>query len=154
MLYEVITTSTWQNSDDDNDGEYTGGYLVMESFRYAATGDEDARLKARKAFDFLCYLQTVTETEGFFARTIVPADWTEVHDPNRTYSEQQKADALVRDPRYKAVETRWHKSSDGEWLWKGDTSSDEMVGHIRITSYNVCYTKLLRIFRTGSQNVG
>lgn len=123
-------TSTWRHSDDDNDGEYTGGYLAMESFRYAATKDPDAKMKARKAFNFLVKLQTITGTEGFFARTIVPADWEHVHDPNRTYSEKQIADALVDDPRYKPVEVRWHKSADGKWLWKGDTSSDEMDGHM------------------------
>jgi len=123
-------TAAWHNSDDDNDGEYTGGYLAMESFRYAVTKSEDARQKARKAFDFLTLLQTVTGTEGFFARTIVPADWKETNDPNRTYTPQQLADALVEDPRYKPVEARWHKSADGKWLWKGDTSSDEMDGHM------------------------
>jgi hypothetical protein len=123
-------TSSWHNTDDDNDGEYTGGYLAMESFRYAVTKSEDARIKARKAFDFLALLQTVTGTEGFFARTIVPADWKELNDPNRTYTPQQLAEELVLDPRYKPVETRWHKSADGKWLWKGDTSSDEMDGHM------------------------
>ena len=123
-------TLTWRNSDDDNDGEYTGGYLAMESFRYAVTKDEDALIKARKAFSFLRLLHSVTETEAFFARTIVPVDWTEVHDPNRTYSERQIADALVKDPRYKPVQNRWRESKDGKWLWKGDTSSDEMCGHM------------------------
>lgn len=123
-------TSSWRNSDDDNDGEYTGGYLAMESFRYAVTKNEDALIKARKAFNFLKLLQEVTETEAFFARTIVPADWTEVHDPNRTYTKRQIADALVEDPRYKPLENRWRKSADGKWLWKGDTSSDEMCGHM------------------------
>ncbi len=123
-------TSTWRHTDDDNDGEYTGGYLAMESFRYAVTKDEDALLKARKAFNFLRLLQTVTGTESFFARTIVPSDWEFVHDPNRTYNEHQLSDVLVRDPRYKAIEKRWHKTADGKWLWKGDTSSDEMCGHM------------------------
>jgi hypothetical protein len=123
-------TSVWHNSDDDNDGEYTGGYLAMESFRFAATGDDDAREKARRAFGFLKFLQEVTGTGGFFARTIVPADWTEVHDGNRTYTPQQIADELVSDPRYKPVEQRWHLSADGKWKWKGDTSSDEMDGHM------------------------
>jgi hypothetical protein len=123
-------TATWRNSDDDNDGEYTGGYLAMESFRYAATGDPDARMKARKAFDFLKFLQEVTGTEGFFARSIVPADWKKVNDPNRTYDKKQLAEELVNDPRYKPVEQRWRKSKDGKWLWKGDTSSDEMDGHM------------------------
>jgi len=123
-------TASWHHVDDDNDGEYTGGYLAMESFRYAVTKSDDARIKARKAFDFLVFLQTVTGTEGFFARTIVPAGWTSTNDPNRTYTPQQLADELVLDPRYKPVEVRWHKSTDGKWLWKGDASSDEMDGHM------------------------
>ena len=60
----------------------------MESFRYAVTKEEDAHIKARKAFNFLKLLQEVTGTDGFFARTIVPSDWTSVHDGNRTYTEQ------------------------------------------------------------------
>jgi len=123
-------TATWHNSDDDNDGEYTSGYLAMESFRYAVTKDPDAKIKARKAFDFLKYLQTVTGTEGFFARSIVPTSWTKVNDANRRYSPQEVAEELVKDPRYKPVETRWRKSKDGKWLWKGDTSTDEMDGHM------------------------
>ncbi|MFC1636261.1 hypothetical protein ACFL5Z_15630 [Planctomycetota bacterium] len=27
-------------------------------------------------------------------------------------------------------ETRWRPSRDGKWLWKGDTSSDEITGHM------------------------
>lgn len=123
-------TSTWRPSDDDNDGEYTGGYLAMESFRYATTKDQDALIKARKAFRFLRLLREVTGTESIFARSIIPTDWTEMHDPNRTYTDKQIADLLVKDPRNKPVEIRWHTSSDGKWLWKGDTSSDEMCGHM------------------------
>jgi hypothetical protein len=123
-------TATWRNSDDDNDGEFTGNYLAMESFRYAATGDPDARMKARKAFEFLKFLQDVTATEGFFARSVVPVEWKKVNDPNRKYDKRQIAEELVKDPRYKPVEERWRKSKDGKWLWKGDTSSDEMDGHM------------------------
>jgi hypothetical protein len=123
-------TASWRHSDDDNDGEYTSGYLAMESFRYAVTKDPDAKMKARKAFEFLKFLQTVTGTAGFFARSIVPADWTDVHDPNQQYTSRQIAEELVKDPRYKPVEIRWRKSKDGKWLWKGDTSTDEMDGHM------------------------
>jgi hypothetical protein len=123
-------TTSWQAEDDDNDGEYTGNYLAMESFRYAATKDPAAKVNAAKAFAFLKLLQEVTETDGFFARTIVPSDWTSVHDGNRTFTEREKAEELVKEPRFKPVETRWHKSKDGKWLWKGDTSSDEMCGHM------------------------
>ncbi|GAA4469099.1 hypothetical protein GCM10023189_55470 [Nibrella saemangeumensis] len=123
--------SSWQPEDDDNDGEYTGCYLTMESFRYAATKSPDAREKAAKAFRFLKLLQEVTGTDGFFARTIVPANWkAELHDPNRTFTDRQRADELVKEPRFKPVEIRWRKSKDGHWLWKGDTSSDELCGHM------------------------
>jgi streptogramin lyase len=123
-------TTTWTPEDDDNDGEYTSNYLAMESFRYAVTKDEDAHNKALKAFNFLKLLQEVTGTNGFFARTIVPSDWTTVHDGNRTYTPVQLADALFEEPRFKPVEKRWHQSADGKWLWKGDTSSDEVCGHM------------------------
>lgn len=123
-------TTTWEPEDDDNDGEYTGNYLAMESFRYAATKDPVARENAKKAFGFLKLLQEVTNTDGFFARTIIPATWTRMHDGNRTYTERERADELVKEPRFKPVETRWHLSADKKWLWKGDTSSDEMCGHM------------------------
>ena len=124
-------TTKWMAEDDDNDGEFTGNYLAMESFRYAVTKSEDAREKASKAFHFLKQLQDITNGDGYFARTIVPIDWAErVHDGNRSYTEQEKAEELVNDPRFKPVEVRWHKSTDGKWLWKGDASSDEWCGHM------------------------
>jgi len=123
-------TTSWEPEDDDNDGEYTGNYLAMESFRYATTKDPVARENAKKAFGFLKMLQEVTGTNGFFARTIIPATWTHMHDGNRTYTERERADELVKEPRFKPVETRWHLSDDKKWLWKGDTSSDEMCGHM------------------------
>lgn len=116
--------------DDDNDGEYNAMYLAMESFRYAVTGDPVARERAGKAFDFLHFLREVTGTDGFFARTIIPADWEQMHDPNRTYTPQELADELIKNPRHKPVEERWHLSADGKWKWKGDTSSDELSGHL------------------------
>lgn len=116
--------------DDDNDGEYTSMYLAMESFRYATTKDPIAKERAKKAFDFLQYLREVTEMDGFFARTVIPVDWKKSHDPDRTYSPQQLAEEIIRDPRRKSVEKRWHLSKNGKWKWKGDTSSDELCGHL------------------------
>ncbi|MDN3659420.1 hypothetical protein QWZ08_27490 [Ferruginibacter paludis] len=117
--------------DDDNDGEYTGNYLAMESFRFAVTKSEDAREKAKKAFHFLKELKDITGGDGYFARTIVPIGWAaKVHDTNRLYTARERAEELVNEPRFKPVETRWHKSADGQWLWKGDASSDEWCGHM------------------------
>ncbi|TKJ39515.1 MAG: regulator [Planctomycetes bacterium B3_Pla] len=123
-------TSTWKPRDDDNDGQYTAMYLAMESFRYAATKDPQAKANAKKAFEALRFLQTVTGTPGFVARTVVPSNWTRMADPNRKISDRQWAEMYVQNPREKRVETRWHPSADGKWLWKGDTSSDEITGHM------------------------
>jgi Two component regulator propeller len=130
-LINAGDTTNWRPEDDDNDGEFTGNYLSMESFRYAVTKSEDAREKAKKAFHFLKQLKDITNGDGYFARTIVPIEWADkVHDGNRSYTEREKANELVSEPRFKPVEVRWHKSADGKWLWKGDASSDEWCGHM------------------------
>jgi hypothetical protein len=121
--------SVWHPEDDDNDGSYTAMFGIAEAFRYAVTQDPQAKAHADKAFEFLELLQRVTETDGFVARTVVPADWTQMHDMNETLSPQERAKQLAGDPRYKPVEIRWRPSADGQWLWKGDTSSDETTGH-------------------------
>jgi len=123
-------TTSIRPDDDDNDGEYTSMYLAMESFRYAATKDPVARERAKKAFDFLHYLREVTEIDGFFARTIIPVSWERSHDMDRTYTPQELAEEIIANPRQKAVEKRWHISKNGKWKWKGDTSSDELCGHL------------------------
>lgn len=121
--------SRFEPWDDDNDGQYTSMYMVMESLRYAVTGDPEAKARADRAFDALAMLQTITETPHFVARTIIPADWTRMADSNETIPPEEAAERRVRDPRYKPVERRWRLSADGRWLWKGDTSSDEITGH-------------------------
>jgi hypothetical protein len=123
-------TTKWEPRDDDNDGEYTATYLVMESLRYAVTKSEEAKQRAKKAFDALKFLQTVTNTPGFVARTVIPSDWERMFDANRIHTNRMKADIQFRDPRYKPVNKRWRLSKDGKWLWKGDTSSDEITGHM------------------------
>lgn len=121
--------STWYAVDTDNDGMYTGLYVATEAFRYAVTKDPSALQNARDSYRAMEFLQTVTGTPGFVARTVIPADWTEMADANRTHTPQEIAELAVEDPREKAVDVRWRKSADGRWLWKGDTSSDEITGH-------------------------
>ncbi|MBX3414811.1 MAG: hypothetical protein KF708_19150 [Pirellulales bacterium] len=121
--------STWYAVDTDNDGMYTGLYVATEAYRYAVTKDPTALENARAAYRAMEFLQTVTDTPGFVARTVIPADWTEMADANRTHTPQEIARLLVDDPREKVVDVRWRKSADGRWLWKGDTSSDEITGH-------------------------
>ncbi|MCA1901828.1 MAG: hypothetical protein LDL53_06370 [Candidatus Hydrogenedens sp.] len=121
--------SIWEPVDDDNDGGYTCMYLAGLSFQYAVTNDEAIRQRAKEIFKAILFLEQVTELPGFIARTVVPSDWKRVSDANEQLTPQQKATMKVVDPRYKPVEERWRLSKDGKWLWKGDTSSDEITAH-------------------------
>lgn len=115
--------------DTDNDGSFTAMYVAAEAYRFAVTGADDARRNAAAGYAALEFLQTVTGTDGFIARTVVPADWTEMADANHVYTPQENAAIWREDPRWKPVDVRWRKSADGRWLWKGDTSADEIGGH-------------------------
>jgi hypothetical protein len=116
--------------DDDNDGQHTGEYLAVESMRYAVTQAPDARENARVAFHALLELQHATGTPHFFARSVVPADSPPRHEVDRTYTPQEIADLKLNSPREKPIEKRWLPSPDGKWLFKRDTSSDEVDGHM------------------------
>lgn len=101
--------TSFSNHDDDNDGQWTSMYLASQCFRYAVTGSDQAREHARTAARALMKLEEVAGDDGFFARSIVPAD--------RCAAKQEGPG-------------EWHLSADGQWCWKGDTSSDEFVGHM------------------------
>jgi hypothetical protein len=116
--------------DDDNDGEHTGMYLAMESFRYAVTHDPNAREEAKAAFHGLLALQRVTGTDHFIARSMLPIGTAPRHELDATYTPQQVAEIGWNDLREKVIEKRWVLSPDGKWLWKRDASSDEVDGHI------------------------
>lgn len=117
--------------DSDNDGLWTAMYGAGECFAYGSTSDENARKRAKKAFDALRFLQSVTQggshspPPGYIARTIRPSNWP---DPNLGRMERDLADQK-HDSLWKAYEPRWPKSADGRWFWKSDTSSDELDGH-------------------------
>jgi len=98
--------STSQTRTDDNDGLWTSIYLAAECYRYAVTKDPEAKKNAVKAFKAMEKLETVTGIPGFPARSLVAA--------NESTGEGGE----------------WHLSADKKWKWKGDTSSDEMVGHM------------------------
>ena len=91
--------------DNDNDGLWTAIYLGAQAYRYAVTRDPEARARAQRSLAALMRLEQITGVPGFYARSFVAAE----------------------DPR--PVGGEWHPTSDGRWLWKGDTSSDESVGH-------------------------
>ena len=91
--------------DNDNDGLWTAIYLGAQSFRFAATKSPEARMKARRSLDAMLRLEEITGVPGFYARSFLSRE----------------------EPPPQGGE--WHPTADGRWLWKGDTSSDESVGH-------------------------
>ncbi|MCE1199281.1 MAG: hypothetical protein LWW85_09970 [Marinilabiliales bacterium] len=93
-------------SSNDNDGLWTSIYLAAESFRYAVTGAKEAYDNAVRTFLAMEKLNTVNPIPGFVARSYVSV-------------EESTGEG-----------GEWHLSSDGKWKWKGDTSSDEIVGHM------------------------
>ncbi len=125
-------TSAFTQHDSDNDGLWTSMYGAAECFRWAVTGDPEARDRARRAFEALRFLQLVTHggtppaEPGFVARTILPAEGP---DPNAGRLERDRRMREERDGLWKIIDPRWPTSADGNWYWKSDTSSDELDGH-------------------------
>lgn len=98
----------------DNDGLWTALYVAAECFRYAVAkreGREDeaneALKNATESLQVLLFLEQVTGISGFPARAV----------------------RHKNEPDFGTPHPEWHRTDDGEWEWKGDTSSDEIVGH-------------------------
>lgn len=98
--------STNQMVSSDNDGLWTQMYIAAESFRHAVTGEKDARDNAAEGFRAMLRLEQITGISGFPARSFI-----------KIGEDLQPGDG------------EWHTTADGVWRWKGDTSSDEIVGH-------------------------
>src|SRR5215510_7165471 len=98
--------STNRTVSSDNDGLWTQMYIAAEAFRYKVTGEADARANARQGFEAMLRLEEITGIPGFHARSFIK---------------------IGEDIQPKDGE--WHDTPDGKWRWKGDTSSDEIVGH-------------------------
>ena len=98
--------STSRPVSTDNDGLWTAIYVAAECFRYAVTRQDDARENARRGMEAILRLETITGIPGFPARSFVKVG----------------EDVQPRNG-------EWHDTSDKQWRWKGDTSSDEIVGH-------------------------
>lgn len=124
--------SSWEQTDSDNDGLYTGVYGAGQAFAYAATGNPIHKERAKRSFKALAHLSEVTQgganpaPYGFPARTILPTDGPNPNDGRiaRDIKKQAEDDAI-----WKTHDPRWPTSADGKWFWKSDTSSDELDGH-------------------------
>ncbi len=92
----------------DNDGLWTAMYAAAECYRYAATKSPEALAYAKTAIEAILKLEAITGRPGLPARSyILP-------------SEPRPRDGI------------WFVSPTANLIWKGDTSSDEMVGHFYI----------------------
>tara|TARA_R110002167_G_scaffold49412_33_gene144795 strand:+ start:5564 stop:7600 length:2037 start_codon:yes stop_codon:yes gene_type:complete len=111
----------------DNDGMYTAMYGAAQAFRYAVTGDKQAKELATRSFNACKWLVDITHEPGFPARVIIPIDW---HEPvNEQYSHESNLRHQKNDPFWKDIYPRFPLSEDGKYRWKCDTSSDELAGH-------------------------
>jgi hypothetical protein len=107
---------------------YTSMYGAAQAFRYAVTGEKDAKDLAMRSFNACKWLVDITHEPGFPARVIVPADWPEpLKDPD--FSHKMNLAVQKSDPFWKDINPRFVRSKDGKYLWKCDTSSDELAGH-------------------------
>ena len=80
---------------------HRGGGLSLQGH-----GRADARANARQGFEAMLRLEEITGIPGFHARSFI-----------KVGEDIQPQDG------------EWHDTADGKWRWKGDTSSDEIVGH-------------------------
>ena len=95
--------------NSDNDGLFTGLYCASQCFRYAATGEKEAKENAKRAVEAMIKLTEITGKSGFTARATRYTD-----DPNFGTGNREE----------------WHACKDiPDCEWLGETSSDEMTGH-------------------------
>jgi hypothetical protein len=106
MLQTPGDLSTNRAVSSDNDGLWTQMYVAAEAFRHKVTGEADARTNARQGFEAMLRLEEITGIPGFHARSFI-----------KVGDDIQPQDG------------EWHDTADRKWRWKGDTSSDEIVGH-------------------------
>lgn len=132
LLERPHDLSLFTQQASDNDGLWTGMWGAAQCFAWAATKDPAARERARQAFRALRFLSQVTQggphpaPPGFPARTVVPAG----EEPSAEQVEaRDREKRATRDRLWKVLPRRWLASADGRWLWKCDTSSDELDGH-------------------------
>lgn len=109
----------WIREVSDNDGGHTAPYLAAMCYKYAVTGDQAAREEAVESFKAMLWLDRVTPIDGFVARSI----WSTVADKDEKGKHGSGG-----------LPAKWYPTDDGNWNWKGDTSSDEVIAHFYAVS--------------------
>jgi hypothetical protein len=108
----------WVREVSDNDAGWSTHYLTAMCFKYAVTGDPQARAEAVDYFNSLKWCEEITPINGFPARSI--------------WAVGEKGHQAEGGSGGFAAE--WHRTPDNLWEWKGDTSSDETDAHYYATS--------------------
>jgi hypothetical protein len=134
-LKKQFDSNSWEHAISDNDGMYTAMYGAAQAFRYAVTGEKEAKELADRSFKACKWLVDITHEPGFPARVIIPSDW---HEPvNEKFGREYNKRKQQGDPLWKDIYPRFPKTKDGKYMWKCDTSSDELAGHFFF--YSVYY---------------
>jgi len=108
LAHPMRPDGPWLHEVTDNDGLHTGMQLAAWCFNYALTQHPEHEELCHRSFGANLRLERLTGKPGFFARC-----------------------ALHRGTRAYPSSGEWHRSTvNDHWLWKGDTSSDEMDGHL------------------------
>lgn len=108
-LKEFGNASSCTNGPSDNNGLWTSLLVVAEAYRYALSPSPEQHARVSTLFRGMQLLVNITGIRGLMARSAVSP------------SEPKPSGGT------------WHKSNDSAysgWLWKGDASSDEVVGHL------------------------
>jgi hypothetical protein len=103
-------------TDNDNNGLWTSLMVVAMYMKYDVTGDPQDAAAASKWFRGIQLLNNVTGKTGLMARSCCAPDEYGLTCGGHTHDKES-----------------WHASSNPEykgWYWKGDTSSDEVAGHM------------------------
>ena len=69
--------SSYELGISDNDGMYTSMYGAAQAYRYAVTGDKEAKKLADRSLKACKWLVDITHEPGFPARVIIPIDYRE-----------------------------------------------------------------------------
>ena len=104
----------WQREVSDNDVGYSSHYMTSKCFEYAVTGSETARTQALDMMKSVKWSEEITSIDGFPARSIYNVG-------EHTVKAMHGSGGLPAE---------WHRTPDGMWEWKGDTSSDETDAHM------------------------
>lgn len=125
---------------DDNSGLWTSLHVVAQSMKFAVTGDTAAATQAAYHLHGLRLLNEVTGIHGLFARCCLPPGHTPpaASSPILPVLGSAPIDSLA-----------WHNSTAlPGWTWEGDTSSDEVAGHVM--AYTVAASLLAQVNATAA----